>query len=354
MTVTLTLGTPAASGWHLLGNPFPAPLDWSLVTPPAAIGAAMYVFESSAQYAGTYRSYINGIGDPIIPSGQGFFVRKASGAGTGTPLTLPAAARVTEFSASASTFRRRAADTRPLVQLSLRSTAPGSLPDATTVYFEAGATPAAEAAFDAPKLLNPGTASLFTLAGSTERLAINGLNLSPGTALTVPLGLVLPTAGPYTLTADLLRHLAPASLANVALLDRRTGRQTPLTQPGAAYTFQITPTELTSLGRFALLFNPSATALAGTAPALAQQIGLYPNPAHGRFTLSLPALPGTAAVQVSLRNALGQSVLAPCTLPLTASGAITGFDTNTLAPGVYLLQLSAEGLAPVTKRIVLE
>ncbi|WP_460504165.1 hypothetical protein, partial [Hymenobacter agri] len=42
---TLNRGTDAAAGWHLLGNPYPSPLDWSTVAPAQRPGmdAAIYV-----------------------------------------------------------------------------------------------------------------------------------------------------------------------------------------------------------------------------------------------------------------------------------------------------------------------
>ena len=349
----LTRTTGPDAGWHLLGNPFPSPLDWSQVSIPANVGAAMYVYESSSQYAGSYRSYVNGIGNPVIASSQGFFVRQAGTAGSSATLTLPTAARVAEFDAVSSTFRRPAADPRPLVQLGLRP-ANGSEGDITTVYFEAGATAAADAAYDAPKLLNPGLPSLFSLSSAAEHLAVNGLAPAAGASLTVELGLTVPQAGTYVISADLLNNLAANGYPSVVLLDRRTGTQTPLAQPGTRYTFALTAAELNPLGRFALLFNPGAAPLATNPASLAAQIGVYPNPAHGRFALALPALPGTAAVQISLLNPLGQPVHAPRPLALTAAGATAEFETAGLVPGVYWLRVTAIGLAPVTKRVVVE
>jgi hypothetical protein len=74
----LARGTDARAGWQLLGNPYPAPLDWSTVTEAQRPGmdAAMYVFQSSGQYGGSYRSYANGVGaSPLIVAGSGYFAR---------------------------------------------------------------------------------------------------------------------------------------------------------------------------------------------------------------------------------------------------------------------------------------
>lgn len=353
-TVSLTRGASADAGWHLVGNPYPSPIDWSRASVPAGMSAASYVYQSTGQYAGQYRSYVNGVGNSIIPSSQAFFVRNVGAAGSSVDFTFTNALRETTFS-TGTTFRRGAAERRPLVQLSLQGSA-AALADETTVYFDPAATAAADARTDAPKLRNPGgqAPNLFSLAGPAE-LAINGLGLPTGSAaVEVPLGLNVPAAGSYTIAAEQLLNLASAGLTNVVLLDRRNGQQTALSQPGASYTFQLSATELTSLGRFVLVFNPSAAPLASAGTTLAQQLGVYPNPAHGRFTLSVPALPGTSAVQVTLRNQLGQVVQSARRLPLSATGAMAEFETSQLAAGVYLLQLSGEGIAPVAKRMIVE
>ncbi|WP_207218372.1 hypothetical protein, partial [Hymenobacter persicinus] len=77
---TLTRGAEANSGWQLLGNPYPAPLDWSKARQslPAGVIDAVYVYKSSNQYDGSYQFYQNGFGTlpgGLIGSMQGFFVR---------------------------------------------------------------------------------------------------------------------------------------------------------------------------------------------------------------------------------------------------------------------------------------
>ena len=79
---------------------------------------------------------------------------------------------------------------------------------------------------------------------------------------------------------------------------------------------------------------------------------LYPNPAHGSFTLLLPAEMGRVAVTAKLFNQLGQLV-AERALPITAAGASAQFDVSGLAPGVYSLRLTG-GSGQVVKRVVVE
>ena len=347
---TLALARVAGSGdagWQLLGNPYPAPLDYSKVVDGVDrtnLDAAMYVYSSTAQYAGTYRSYANGVGgNPVLPVAQGFFVRVSAGRTSGS-LTFRNAQRLTAPDATA--YQRGPADPRPLVQLELRgATGPA---DVFYAYAQAGATPTFDPQFDAEKLANPTGLNLSSTASSGQRLAIDGRSVFDATTV-LPLNVGVPTAGSYTFAAVALDNL-PAGL-DAYLNDAQTGQTVNLrTQP--AYAFNVTVAQATALlvGRFALHFTASVLA---TATALtAAQIELYPNPAHARFAVLMPGVSGVAAVQAELVNILGQ-VVCRQSAALPASGATLTVKTTELAQGVYLLRLQA-GAAMVTKRVVIQ
>ena len=95
------------------------------------------------------------------------------------------------------------------------------------------------------------------------------------------------------------------------------------------------------------LRNPLAT----RNEALAATVGLYPNPAHQSFQLSVPAgsLRGASA---TLINSLGQ-VVQSRQLDLPAAGGIAIFNVSSLAAGVYSLALKS-GNDLVVKRVVVE
>ena len=340
ISLSLQRGTPAEAGWHLLGNPYPAPLDWRTVSMPAGLGSALYVYSSTSQYGGYYRSYVNGIGSsPLVPAGQGFFVR-VNAAGATPTLALTNANRTTTFGPQPA-MQRPAAEARPLVQLRLRA-ATGAADDAY-VYFEAGATAVPDAGFDADKIRNAGpqALNLFSLAAAAE-LSINGLPAPGAAGLVVPLGVAV-APGTYTLRAEqLLNQTGP-----VVLLDQLAGTRTPLA-PGTSYTFGVAA-GAAATGRFGLLFGPAAPL--GTAPAsLSQQVELYPNPAHGAAQVLLPASLQREALRATLLNALGQPVLA-ATLP--AGAALRALPLGTLAAGVYTLRLETSQ-GTVAKRLVCE
>ena len=340
------------SGWHLLGNPYPSPIDWSTMTTGFSptdnlldMSGAVYVFQTTGHYAGTYRSYQNGFGgNSVIASGQGFFVRNV---GLGTPgvVRLFNNNRVTTWTATNSTLYR---GNDPRTHLVLALASPNAPADEATVYFENGATAVLDARFDASKLRNPGAASIFSLAGP-EELDINGLPLLTNAQVVVPLGYAVAAPGPCTFNVAALANL-PAT-TGVWLRDAQTGTLTDLRrQP--AYAFVAAAGNLSNSSRFALVFGPAGV-LAAASQFNAAQVALFPNPARREVTLQLPALPTAKAVKVQLFNALGQSVLVR-ELPLTATGLTARFDLSAVPVGVYSLRLTAAGTAPVTKRLTIE
>ncbi len=71
---------------------------------------------------------------------------------------------------------------------------------------------------------------------------------------------------------------------------------------------------------------------------LEQALSVFPNPAHGQFTLRLPAIAGQRTAQVSLINTLGQQVLRR-TISLSAGGTDTQLEVSQLAKGIYTLRV---------------
>ena len=346
---TFTLPPAAApdAGWHLLGNPFPSPINWDNVTVPASVGSAMYVFVSSDQYKGQYRAYVRGIGaSSTVPLGQSFFVRSLSPAAE--TITVPTTARLTDFAtANAATLQRSTADSRPLLRLRLAAAGNAAPSDEAALYFEAGASAGPDAQFDAYKLPNPSRVNLASVADGQE-LAINGLPVVAASTL-VPLVLGVPQAGAYALNVDQLTNFAPGTV--ITLIDALTNARTPLAV-GTEYKFSLA--ELAAPGRFAVELRPAnLTGISPAQAALAAQLQVYPNPASGSFTVLVPRPAGSAAaVSARLINALGQTVRRQ---PLAATGHSLQAEVNVrgLAPGVYQLHLTVGGV-PLVRRVVVQ
>lgn len=77
--VTCSNGCTTDDGWNLIGNPYPATLDWDDVqsTNSANISAAYHVYNPNTN---AYDAYSGGIGDATryIASGQAFWIKKTS------------------------------------------------------------------------------------------------------------------------------------------------------------------------------------------------------------------------------------------------------------------------------------
>ena len=341
-----TGATAADAGWALVGNPYPAPLDWSLVNAGdrPSLDAAMYVFESSNQYSGNYRTYANGVGStPLIGSSQGFFVRVSTGQTTGN-LIFRNAQRVTSY-ATQVPMRRGTADIRPLVQLDLQGT--NGPVDALFVYAEAGATSSFDSQYDAVKLPNPSGLNLAVVVANMPAQAIAGLAKFT-TATVLPLSIGVPASGGYTLRAAQLLNL-PSGL-DAYLFDTQTNQQINLRQQ-ASYSFSVSPQQAAQAitNRFELRFGPTAGPLATTGNHAAPELLVFPNPAHTQFTVALPTIAGTAPVKAAIYNSLGQQVRADILL----SAIETMVDVAGLAKGIYTIRVQT-GTTPIVKRVVIE
>jgi hypothetical protein len=340
-------GSNGSAGWHLRGNPYPAPLDWQLMIDNgrlSSIDPALYVFKSSGQYTGSFAAYINGMGTNggtnLLPLGQAFFVR-TSAVGASGSINFTNNERLSTYADPA--FQRTTADLRPQLALSLSSATASTQ---TVAYFQAGATPAFDSQFDAAYLPNLNGLTLATEAG-TEPLVIDGRPALTGQDELLSLRLAA-APGSYTLHVDALRNLPTGYHAY--LRDAVTGSFTDLAAtPSLSLTLAA---NAPAAGRYALLFTTQARVLATAPQELAQLVSVFPNPAHGTATLLLPAaLRGAQATQVQVLDNLGRVVLSR-TLAAGATEALQ-LPIGNLAPGIYTVQARTAG-GLVAKRLVVQ
>jgi hypothetical protein len=348
VVVSSQRGNGPQAGWLFAGNPYAAPIAWSQVA-RTGLDNAVYVFRSSGQYTGTYSSFVNGIanngGSDTLALGQGFFTRVSTPATTGT-ITFGDTARVSPRTQPV--VFRNSPDTRPLLTLGLRPAGSTANLVQSSVYFEAGASAAFDAAYDAVALPAPGQPLMLATKAGTEALSINGQPLLSGTDVVLPLQASATTTGTYTLQVEALRNL-PATY-HAYLRDALTGTYTDL---ATTATVSLTlAANAPAAGRYALVFTPQARVLATASQELAQLVSVYPNPAHATATLLLPlALRGHQATPVQVLDNLGRVVL---TRTLAAGTTETlELPLGSLAPGVYSVQAKT-ALGLIAKRLVVQ
>lgn len=324
-------GPGEKSGWHLLGNPYPSPIDWDLVTVPAGMSNAVFVWRSTGGNSGSYESYVNGSGTPgtdLIGLGQGIFVRVTSA--TPVNFTFTNACRVAD--SDVPVFRTAAA--RPQLALTLRATAaPTAEATEAYVYFQENATAGYDPAFDGARPgRNVGVPTLATVVGN-EELAVNALAPDALTGARLPLLVDVPAAGTYELA---VRELTSLTGTDVYLLDALTGTTQALTATSRYVFTAATAGEQAT--RFALRFGKGA-AVATVADALS----VWPNPATGRAQVRLIA-PVTG--RLTLVDGLGRTVR---TQALSAGQTDATLDLAGLPAGVYTVRA-----AGATTRLVVE
>jgi hypothetical protein len=102
-----------------------------------------------------------------------------------------------------------------------------------------------------------------------------------------------------------------------------------------------------SVAFLASLSDPTLTA---ALPAFAHSgFRLYPNPAHSRVNVRLPAVPGTATATLTVLDALGR-ILRTQAVALNARAEV---DLTGLAPGLYAVRVQAKGQV-ATQRLLVE
>ncbi|GAA4352243.1 hypothetical protein GCM10023185_11690 [Hymenobacter saemangeumensis] len=121
--------------------------------------------------------------------------------------------------------------------------------------------------------------------------------------------------------------------------------------PGTPYTVSVTP--LCSAGGTATATTTTFNTPLKARTALGNGVvGVFPNPAHHSFTLSVPAVGSARTATVEILNTLGQ-LMSKQSIALTATGTQATVDVSSLATGVYLVQVRA-GQDTAIVRLVVE
>ncbi|NQY12023.1 MAG: hypothetical protein HRT71_21210, partial [Flavobacteriales bacterium] len=164
--------THSSTGWNLIGNPYPSPIDWDRVSKPDSMSEAFYVWDYAGGRDGHYMSYIDGVGTNdgtnLIPCMQGFFVYT----GDNTTLTFENDDRESDPDNTLVPFKSKS--NNPLIRLSLEGEGYQS---ETVVRFKEAATANYDAKYDAILLESgiPASIDFGTVSSDSRKLVINTL-----------------------------------------------------------------------------------------------------------------------------------------------------------------------------------
>lgn len=232
---------PAAyeSGWHIVANPFQAPIELGGHTPNFD-DAAIWV--TSGPYNGTYQP-LSITGGTVAPF-QGFIVHR-----NGTS----AANFVFSKSECVTTQNINYYKTASEHQLSVNVSG-NNFADVTYVEYNSDATNAFDVNYDSRKPLSKlGQPTLFTFNTNPNSRLSRNINRTISETPNVPMSFVPGADGQFTITVDGINTFDPTTY--IFLEDKKTGTWTDMRASGL-YSFQSVTAD--AHDRFVLHFTPAA------------------------------------------------------------------------------------------------
>ncbi len=186
--ITCTHTADGAEGWNLIGNPYPAAIDWDAVTLGDGMDNALYYYDSDKS---NYRYYIQLAGEigaesggsRYIPAMQGFMVHAKS---TGTKTVTIEKSDLTHADQAFYKSGNASNGIDGSMKIEIQS---GDLTDETFIHFQSDATMEFDGNYDAYKLFgfNTEVPNIYTVNDQGTKFAINGLPASRENELSIPL-----------------------------------------------------------------------------------------------------------------------------------------------------------------------
>jgi PKD repeat protein len=293
---------PAAyqSGWHIVANPFQAPLQLNGHTPDFD-DAAIWV--TSGPYNGTYQP-LSITGGTVAPF-QGFIVHR-----NGTS----AANFVFSKDECVTTQGINYYKTASQHQLSINVSG-NNFADVTYVEYNSDATNGFDVNYDSRKPLSKlGQPTLFTFNTNPNSRLSRNINRTISETPNVPMSFIPGADGTFSITVDGINTFDPTTY--IFLEDKKTGSWTDMRANGS-YTFQSTTTD--AHDRFVWHFTPAA--IINTTAATCETSG----------TLYLEQ-PGTASWNYTITNS--QSAIINAGVLNNGNSTVLG-----VAAGTYTITL---------------
>jgi PKD domain/GEVED domain len=249
-TFTSSLGHTYTSGYNLVGNPYPSGISLAASRSAAGFDGAVIIYQPTGPFHGTYQSYTIGGGTPpTLPPFQAFLARKTVAGGTAS-FPFFQTERNTNLGAPYR-FYKSASESH----LGLTVSGNG-FQDATNVEFNAGATNAYDAEYDADKIhSDAGQPTLYTLmTGRTQWTAINVLGSLSQTS-TVPVGFEPGANGNFTISVNASDISSFDPTTYIYLEDKQSSAAWIDLRTTSTYSFSANATDVRD--RFVLHFTPA-------------------------------------------------------------------------------------------------
>jgi hypothetical protein len=331
------------TGWNLVGNPYPSPIDWeSPGWTRTSNVSTIYTWISSATNpnVGKYATYTlggtstNG-GSRYIESCQGFFV-KVSAAG---PTSLSSSETVKTDQNAANYFRIAA----PVNEIKILLKNEDEV-DEGLIRFVDQASKSFDEGLDVHKL-DGNYMNLSSVLPDGTSLAVNALPLLKNDEI-IPLRVTVEQKGNYELSFAGSESLTEG--ISLQLKDHYVNKLIDVSAQ-SSYPFVIS-SDVNSYGndRFELLVR---TDLAKTYEAGPEDVATYPNPNTGSFTLSVNKM-NEGLLEWELYDGLGRAKISK-TYQHAERNFIEKVDVSDLSKGVYILKVKMNHTI-ISKRVVVQ
>lgn len=253
---TITLGCSngcgsSDDGWHLVGNPYQATINWNSGTiTKTNVANAVYVFRPETN---TYAEYVSGAGtnggSNFISPGQAMFIRSTSASSS---INFPEGCK-SAFSTPTNLFKTESITNQLRVKLS-DQTQTTTTSDIVLRYLDS-ASASFDNNYDAYRMTYNANGNLSSHNGGSDFYAINTHNKADLNANdTFKLGVTLPaTAASYKMSFEDVASFDPA--LNIYLKDNFSNTYVDLKQ-NSSYVFSVSSNPLTKGNdRFNILFG---------------------------------------------------------------------------------------------------
>jgi hypothetical protein len=342
--VVVPLTRSANTGFNLVSNPYPAPIDWDLVTADAAnanVSGSVYFYNPDLAVS---ISYAAGVSNPsgyitngVIPMGQGFYVQ----ANTGTNLTFRETHKSTANTNANPLLKTQQNDSVGTI-FRLSITGSNLDYDETTFRFHNLATKAFDNSLDAVKIFQTpgyvgttGLYSKYTTISSrlgNDDYAINSLPKQQTEPFSIPILVKVMSTGTYVIAPVDLQNLPSTSC--VMLKDKLLNVNHDLRN--GAYTCQIN--DSTSVARFELTICELTTEintfqLSGINKIKIGQTGSSEITIYTEFEKEVNST-------ISVYNVLGQKVIED--IEINGAASNTKLNLNHIESQILIIKVSNE------------